>query len=47
MNVKRVNYSIGKVTQQQLEDLKKKLGVGASDIVRRAVEKLWEEKMEK
>lgn len=45
MNVKRVNYSIGQVTIKQIDDLKKKLGIGASDIVRRAVEKYWEEKV--
>lgn len=40
----RKNYCYTEITQSQIDDLKKKLGVNASDVLRRAIEKLWEEK---
>jgi len=40
----RKNYCYEEITQIQIDELKKKLGINASDVLRRAVEKLWEEK---
>lgn len=45
MNVKTKNYCMKEVTEKQIEELKDKLGIGASEVVRRAIELLWENKI--
>lgn len=47
MSVIRKNYCYGEITQKQIDELKKKLGVSSSDILRRAVESYWELKIKK
>lgn len=45
--MKRKNYSISNVAEQQIKDLMRKLGIKGSDVIRRAVELLWIEKIDK
>lgn len=45
--MKRVNYTVSDVTIKQIEELKEKTGNTRSELIRRAIEKLWEEKVEK
>ena len=40
--MQRKNYILNDITVERLEKLKKKLGLGYSDIIRRAVELFWE-----
>lgn len=41
----RQNFCVTKLTKEQLKDLQKLMGLSESDLVRRAVEKMWEEKV--
>lgn len=45
--MKRVNYTVSEVTLQQIKELQEKTGNTMSELVRRAIEMLWEEKVER
>lgn len=44
--MKRVNYTVSEVTIKQINELKEKTGNTMSELIRRAVELLWEQKVE-
>lgn len=43
----RQNFCVTKLTKKQLKELQELMGLSESDLVRRAVEKMWEEKTRK
>lgn len=45
--MKRKNYTISEISEKQLAELKIKIGVTHSELVRRAIELYWETKINK
>lgn len=45
--MKKVNYTVSEITLKQMQELQEKTGNTMSELVRRAIEMLWEEKIER
>lgn len=43
--MKRVNYTVSDVTLKQIKDLQEKTGNTMSELIRRAIEDLWDKKI--
>lgn len=43
--MKRVNYTVSEVTLKQIKELQEKTGNTMSELIRRAVEDLWDKKI--
>lgn len=45
--MKKVNYTVSEITIKQLHELQEKTGNTMSELIRRSIENLWEQKIKK